>query len=95
MPTDIYFAGEDVRVRVDEDPGQVAEVFAAARGLPFRLTGHDGQGDVFVNPLTVAFWSAAAEGPGPEALRGSPESRKKREAVTDVWGQPLHRKPRR
>jgi hypothetical protein len=25
MPTDIYFAGEGVRVKVDEDPRQVAE----------------------------------------------------------------------
>jgi hypothetical protein len=95
VPTDIYFAGEDVRIRVDEDPGQVAEVFASARGLPFRLTGHDGQGDVYINPLTVAFWSAAGQTPAPEAPQDSAQSRKKREAVTDVWGQPLRRKPRR
>lgn len=95
MPTDIYFAGEDVRVRVDEDPGQVAEVFASARGLPFRLSGHDGQGDVYVNPLTVAFWSAAGDSPAPELQRDSAQSRKQRDAVTDVWGQPLRRKPRR
>ena len=47
--TDIYFAGENVRVTVDEEPGQVAEAFTSASGLPFRLTARGGRGDVYVN----------------------------------------------
>jgi hypothetical protein len=89
MPTDIYFAGQDVRVQVYEDPSQVAEAFASARGLPFRLTGHDGQSAMYINPLTVAFWSAGRAGPAPERPHESTEPRTKRQTVTDVWGRPL------
>jgi hypothetical protein len=89
MPSDIYFGGEDVRVQVCEDPSQVAEAFASARGLPFRLTGLDGQSAVYINPLTVAFWSAAQASPAPERPPESTEPSTKRQTVTDVWGRPL------
>lgn len=93
VPTDIYFAGESVRVRVAEDPDQVAEAFTSAGGLPFRLTGQSHDGAVYVNPAMVAFWSASdvdrasevEEPPQPVSTRG---------AITDIWGQPLRRKPR-
>lgn len=94
MPTDIYFAGENVRVEVDEDPRQVADAFAAADGLPFRLTGQDGSGDIYVNPATVAFWSAAGSQQGREPSSDAPPA-SQRQAVTDIWGKPLRRKPRR
>jgi hypothetical protein len=58
MPTDIYFAPENMSVRVDEDPNQVFDAFTAAQGLPFRLSAFGGRGDVYVNPATVAFWRA-------------------------------------
>lgn len=93
MPTYIYFAGQDVRVQVDEDPTQVAEAFAAARGLPFRLTGHDRQSVVYVNPLTVAFWSAAEPSPPPEPPEEPAAPTKKRQVVTDIWGRPLRTRP--
>ncbi|HZO77556.1 MAG TPA: hypothetical protein VFB39_05890 [Solirubrobacteraceae bacterium] len=94
MPTDIYFAGENVRVQVDEDPGQVAEAFAAARGLPFPLTVQDGrQSAVYVNPLTVAFWSAAESGPPPEPPQDPAPPTKKRQVVTDIWGRPIRTAP--
>jgi hypothetical protein len=89
MPTDIYFAGRDVRVQVYEDPGQVAEAFAGARGLPFRLTGHDRQSAVYINPLTVAFWSVAQASAPPEPPPEPTQPRSKRQVVTDVWGKPL------
>ena len=95
VPTDIYFAGEHLRVEVAEDPGQVAEAFAAARGLPFRLTGQGGRGEVYINPATVAFWSAPELSPDAELQQESPQSTTRREAVTDIWGNPLRRKPRR
>lgn len=93
MPTDIYFAGENVRVRVDEDPGQVAEAFASARGLPFRLT-RQGGGEVYVNPARVAFWSTLEPTPEPEASHEPPESSPEQKPVTDIWGRPLRRRPR-
>jgi hypothetical protein len=95
MPTDIYFAGENVRVTVDEDPGQVAEAFASAQGLPFRLTGQGCRGEVYVNPAMVAFWSALEPSSEPEVQPASPQPKTKREDLTDIWGQPLRRKPRR
>lgn len=94
MPSDIYFAGENVRVEVAEDPSQVAEAFASADGLPFRLTGQGGQGDVYINPAVVAFWSVSQR----SLEREPPESAQpatQRQAVTDIWGQPIRRKPRR
>ena len=94
MPTDIYFAGENVRVNVAENPGQVAEAFASAHGLPFRLTGQGRGGEVYINPTTVAFWSASEPGPGREAQPDA-EPMTEPEAVTDIWGQPLRRRPRR
>jgi hypothetical protein len=95
MPTDIYFGGERVCVTVAEDPQQVAEAFASAGGLPFRLTVHEGHGEVYVNPATVAFWSASEPTRLPESPQESDQRGRGREAVTDIWGQPLRRKPRR
>lgn len=91
MPTVIYFAGENVSVQVVEDPGQVAEAFRSADGLPFRLSSLGHRGEVYVNPATVAFWSDS--GSSPDA--GPPPATTGRGAVTDIWGQPLRRKPRR
>jgi hypothetical protein len=93
MPSYIYFAGENVRVQVDEDPSQVAEAFAAARGLPFRLTGQDHHSTVYVNPLTVAFWSAAEPSLPPEPTQESAPPTKKRRVVTDIWGRPIRTTP--
>jgi hypothetical protein len=95
VPTEIYFAGQNVRIKVDEAPSQVAEAFASAHGLPFRLTGHGGGGDVYVNPALVAFWSASDWDPQPEPTREPPQPTTKRESVTDIWGNPLGRKRRR
>jgi hypothetical protein len=99
VPTDIYFAGEKLRVTVEEEPSQVADAFAAAHGLPFRLTGQDSQGEVYVNPAMVAFWSLSepipAPTPEPESAPEEPPPASRREDVTDIWGQPLRRKPRR
>jgi hypothetical protein len=95
VPTDIYFAGENVRITVDEDPGQVAEAFTSAHGLPFRLSGQGRRGEVYINPAMVAFWSASEPSPEPEVQQESPQPKTKREALTDIWGQPLRRKPRR
>jgi hypothetical protein len=97
MPTDIYFSGENVRVKVDEEPGQVAEAFTSAHGLPFRLTAQDGHRDVYVNPSTVAFWLISDPRHEFEPPSGPPDEpvkpRKGRETVTDIWGRPLRRKP--
>lgn len=95
MTTYIYFAGENVRVQVDEDPSQVAEAFAAARGLPFRLTGQGRQSAVYVNPLTVAFWSAAEPSPPPEPPQEPAQPTKRRQVVTDIWGRPVRTGPGR
>jgi hypothetical protein len=95
VPTDIYFAGNGVRVKVDEDPGQVVEAFTSAHGLPFRLTGQGGRGEVYINPAMVAFWSASESSPEPELPHESPQPTTKGEAVTDIWGNPRSGKPRR
>jgi hypothetical protein len=95
VATDIYFAGENVLVKVDEDPGQVVEAFTSAHGLPFRLTGQGGRGEVYINPAMVAFWWASEPSPEPEVPDESPQPTTKREAVTDIWGNPRSRKPRR
>lgn len=98
MPTDIYFAAENVRVQVDEDPGQIVEAFTSANGLPFRLTAAGADLDVYVNPSTVAFWLVSKTRRESEFPPGPPEESarpmKRREPVTDIWGQPLRRKPR-
>ena len=98
MPTEICFAGENVRVTVEEEPGQVAEAFASARGLPCRLTARAGRGEVYVNPSTVAFWFAperpGESGPPSEVPHKAVEPATKRQAVTNIWGQPVRRKPR-
>ncbi len=96
MATDIYFAGESLRVTVAEEPGQVAEAFASAEGHPFRLTAQGDGGDVYVNPSTVAFWLVSDqrhdfEAP-PRPPAQSPPPKKERQPVTDIWGQPLRRK---
>ena len=99
MATDIYFAGENVRVTVDEEPAQVAEAFTSAEGLPFRLTAQGGRGDAYVNPSTVAFWHVSDPRHEFEPRPGPPEEStqptKERQPVTDIWGQPLRRKRRR
>ena len=94
MPTDIYFAGENVRVQVDEDPSEVAEAFTSAGGLPFRLTGRDHRGAVYINPAMVAFWSAS-ESTLDKAPQSSASPPSARQAVTDIWGNPLRKKRRR
>ena len=94
MATDIYFANENVRVSVDEDPSQVADAFTAAGGLPFRLTGQGDRGEVYINPAMVAFWSAGESSPQPEAQE-DPAPTTQRQAVTDIWGNPLRKKRRR
>ena len=94
MPSDIYFAAENVRVTVEEEPGQVAEAFTSSGAIAVRLTRRGHQGDVYVNPSMVAFWADSA--PGPESPQPEPEQRKvDRKTVTDIWGTPLSRKPRR
>jgi hypothetical protein len=99
MPTDIYFAGENVRVKVDEEPSQVAEAFASAQGLPFRLTVQGGHRDVYVNPSTVAFWLVTESRQELEPPLRPPEESaqpmKRREMVTDIWGKPLRQNPGR
>ena len=94
MPTDIYFSGENVRVRVDEDPSQVADAFTSAGGLPFRLTGQGRRGEVYVNPATVAFWSGSDSTPEPGTPQDPPPATSERQAVTDIWGKPLRNKRR-
>lgn len=98
MPTEIYFAGENVRVTVDEEPGQVAEAFTSGHGLPFRLTARGGRSEVYVNPSTVAFWFVsehpAEPGEQSEPPQEAAQPTKQRQAVTNIWGQPLRRKQR-
>jgi hypothetical protein len=91
VPTDIYFA-QSVGVTVDEDPGEVAEAFAAAGGLPFRLNARGDRGGVYINPATVAFWSAAEPGAQPETQEPPPTTKRE---VVDLWGNPLRKKRRR
>lgn len=100
MSTDIYFAGENVRVRVDEEPGQVAEAFASAHGLPVRLTDAGGHREVYVNPSMVAFWLVSEPSREVEPPAGSPEespqAEQGRETVTyDIWGRTVRRTLRR
>lgn len=94
MPTDIYFATENVRVSVEEAPSQVAEAFASAGGLPFRLTIQGDRGEVYINPAMVACWSAGESSPTTETPEDSPPTTQ-RQAVTDIWGKPLRKKRRR
>jgi hypothetical protein len=62
MPTRILFAtaGEDRALHIDvaEDAAAVANAFRQADGEPaqFTTTGKDPR-PVYVNPLTVAFWT--------------------------------------
>lgn len=94
MPTDIYFAAGNVRVTAEEAPDQVAQAFTSAGGAPFRLTRQGGHGAVYVNPSTVAFWTDSDR--TSEQPQADPEpQRVDRNTVTDIWGQPLRRKPRR
>lgn len=92
MPTYIYFAGAGVYVKVAEDPSEVAEAFGSASGLAFRLTTEDQRGEVYVNPATVAFWSASESSPQPGAPQDAPPTTRERQAVTDIWGKPLRKK---
>jgi hypothetical protein len=92
MPTYIYFAGAGVHLKVDEDPSDVADAFRAAGGLPFRLTGQDQRGEVYINPATVAFWSASESNPDPVAPQDTSPPTRERQAVTDIWGKPLRKK---
>lgn len=95
MPTDIYFAADRVAITVEEDPGQVAEAFASADGLPVRLAREGVGGDVYINPGTVAFWVPSEPRPDQESSNDSPESPVGRETVTDIWGNPLSKRRRR
>ena len=95
MPTDIHFAGENVRITVIEDPGEVAEAFTSAHGDPFRLIRQASGSEVYVNPALVAFWSASEPNREPEHPPETPQTTAKRQAVTDIWGNPLRKKPRR
>ena len=95
MPSDIYFAVENVHVRVNEDPGEVAEAFRAAGGTPCRLTDLDGLGEVYVNAATVAFWTASEPGREPASTWEPAKSTEERDVVTDIWGRPVHKRPRR
>jgi hypothetical protein len=90
VPTDIYFPGDSVPLRVDQDPSEVAEAFGSARGLPFRLTCQGGITEVYINPGAVVLWSAAASVPESALEQESPQ----RQAVTDLWGNPLRKKRR-
>ncbi len=92
MPTDIYFSGESVRIKVDEDPDRVAEALSSSEGLPVRLSA--GRGEVWVNPGAVAFWLASEPSPQPDPQE-SHEPATKRQTVTDMWGNPLRKRPRR
>lgn len=91
MPTDIYFAGGSVWLGVEEAPGQVAEAFNSARGLSFALTARGGGEAVYVNPGMVAFWLVPEHGPEPDASQEGQPSGVRRQAVTDLWGNPLRR----
>jgi hypothetical protein len=94
MATDIYFAGDEVPLRVDEDTSQIADAFASAQGLPIRLTRQDQE--VFINPgLVAAFMAASEEAAEAEPAHESQRSLRHREAVTDIWGNPVRKKRRR
>lgn len=93
VPTDIYFAAASLRIRVEEDPDQVAEAWTSAQGVPFRLTAHGAPGEVYVNPGLVAFWQAADRSPEPGPAQESPQPANDPGAV-DIWGRPLRRRPR-
>ena len=95
VPTEIYFAAENVWVMVDEDAIQVAEALTSANGLPFRLTRLGDRGEVYINPATVAFWSASESGSEPAPPQESPESTTEPYVPVNIWGKPLRRKPRR
>ena len=95
MPTDIYFAAENVAVRVDEDPSQVAEAFSSADGRPVLLTREGGRGEVYVNTGTVAFWGPSEPGPDKERPEDSPGPAVQRDTVTDIWGNPISKTRRR
>lgn len=95
MPTDIYFAGGYGRVQVDEDPGQVAQAFTSADGRPFRLTSGGGRGEVYINPGLVAFWGDSDPDPSEEQPLELEEPPIQRNTVTDIWGNPLRKRPRR
>ena len=91
MATDIYFAGAGVRIKVGEDPSEVADAFTSAGGLPFRLTAQDDSGEVYINPAAVAFWAASDSSPDTAPQESSPPT-PERQAVTDIWGKPLRKK---
>jgi hypothetical protein len=61
MPTDIYFAAENLTVTVSEDASQVMDAFTAAQGLPFRLGDGRSPAEVYVNPAAIAFWRSYEE----------------------------------
>lgn len=96
VPTHIHFAAENARVTVDEAPEEVAQAFTSAEGAPFRLTRQGGHGAVYVNPSTVAFWTDSDRSSEPFQPEPEPEPPTvDRNTVTDIWGRPLRRNPRR
>jgi hypothetical protein len=94
VPTDVYCAGGDVRITVDEDPSEVAEAFNSAHGQSLRLTAYGGRGEVYFNPGLVAFWSASEVSSEAESPPESGQSSIRRQAVTDLWGNPIRSRPR-
>lgn len=95
VPTDIYFAGQNLRITVLEEPSQVAEAFNSAQGAQVRLSGQDPRYEVYVNPAAVAFWSASQPSGATEDPEESQQRPPERDVVTDIWGMPLRRRPRR
>jgi hypothetical protein len=94
VPTEIYFAADRVAITVDEDPGRVAEVFAATDRGAVRLT-RQGGGEVYINPETVAFWVPSETGPDADRQEDSAETSVRRDTVTDIWGNPISKRRRR
>ena len=94
VPTDIYFTGGSVRITVGEEPSQVADAYTSAQGLPFRLTDHGSGAEVYINPGMMAFWSASEPAPEPEPESEPPQPGARHQTVTDIWGNPIRRKPR-
>src|ERR1700733_7183592 len=86
MATDIYFAGAGVRIKVGEDPSEVADAFTSAGGLPFRLTAQDDSGEVYINPAAVAFWAASDSSPDTAPQESSPPT-PERQAGPDNLGK--------
>lgn len=65
MSTMIYFGAggeQSLSVRVNEDPNEVFQKLNEAHGQPFALTPASGEGPVYVNPATIAYWKLHGKG---------------------------------